>query len=155
MSESKGYQEPIEKAREFARVMDRLVGLPGSEIGVGLDAVVGALVPVGGDVVGGFASLYVVWQALRAKVPAIVIARMLLNIGLDALIGLIPIVGDIADVFFQANRMNLKLLEKHAGGGQSTRADWLVVSLTMGFALVAIASPVVAMFAVGQLLLHR
>lgn len=153
--EPKQYEEQIRGAREFARWMDRLVGIPGSELGIGVDAIVGALVPVGGDVLCGFASLYVVVQAIRARVPAIVIARMLLNIGLDALIGVVPILGDIADVFFQSNKMNLKLLEKHAGGGRSTTGDWLVVSLTMGFAIVAIALPVVAMFAIVQMLLRR
>ena len=42
-----------------------------------------------------------------------VLARMTLNIILDALIGSIPILGDIFDVGFRANERNLKLMREH------------------------------------------
>jgi hypothetical protein len=136
--------------------MDRLVGIPGSSVGIGLDAIIGAVFPVAGDAIGGVAGLYVVVQAIRARVPAIVIARMLLNIGLDALVGVIPVLGDIADVFFQSNAMNVKLLEHHAGGGKSTRSDWLVVVAALGFVVLVFAIPLIFMTAVfWSLLPHR
>jgi hypothetical protein len=149
------YAQLIDGARRFARVMDRLVGIPGSEVGVGLDALIGAILPVVGDAAGGLASLYLVVQALRARVPLIVIARMLLYIGLDALIGVVPVVGDIADVFFQSNRYSLALIEKHAGGRASTRGDWLFVGVTVGVGLVLAAAPVAALTYLGLRLFHH
>ncbi len=146
-------EEAVEHARKFARLMDRLVGIPGSQVGIGLDAIIG-LLPVGGDAAGGVAGLYVIYQAIRAKVPAIVIARMLLNLGLDALIGVVPVVGDIADIFFQANTMNVKLLEHHAGGGKSTRTDWIIVGAAFGFVVAVFALPLIALAVIGWSLAH-
>jgi len=147
-------EEALERAKKFARVMDRLLGIPGSEIGIGLDALIGAIIPVAGDAAGGVAGLYIVWQAMRARVPAIVVARMLLNLALDALIGVVPVVGDIADVFFQANTMNLKLMEKHAGGGRSTRGDWVVVGGAFGVVTALFALPLIALATIAWFLLH-
>lgn len=149
-----GYVEVIESARRFARVMDRLIGIPGSEVGVGLDALVGALVPVVGDAAGGVASLYLLVQAIRARVPLIVVARMLLYIGIDALLGVIPVAGDIADVFFQSNRYIVALIEKHAGGRASTRGDWIFVTATVAIGLFLTAAPVAALAWFGMRLFH-
>jgi hypothetical protein len=149
------YEQAIEHARKFARIMDRLIGIPGSEVGIGLDAIVGAIIPVGGDAIGGVAGLYVVLQAIRAKVPAIVIARMLLNIGLDALLGVVPVVGDIADVFFQSNKMNLRLLEHHAGGGKSTSTDWIIVGGAFGFVMLVFAIPLIFLSSIYWMLFHH
>jgi hypothetical protein len=148
-------EEEIARARAFARWMDRLVGIPGSEVGIGLDALVGALIPVGGDLLGGAAALYLIVVGVRARVPRVVLMRMLLNIGLDALIGVVPVLGDVADVFFQANARNVKLIERHKGGASSTRGDWLFVALTVGVALLAVAAPTIALFFVVQRLLAR
>ncbi|MSP60599.1 MAG: DUF4112 domain-containing protein [Myxococcales bacterium] len=142
------YAAEIERARAFARWMDRLIGVPGSDVGIGLDAVIG-LIPVGGDVIGGAASLYLVALAMKAKVPAIVIARMLLNIALDGVLGLVPAVGDLVDVFFQSNLANLKLIEQHAGGGKSTRRDWFIVGGTALLVMIVFAAPIVAMMLIG------
>lgn len=96
-------------SRQLARVMDDAVTVPGTRIGVGLDAVVG-LVPGIGDVVGSAMSSVIVRDAIRARVPMLVLARMGLNLVLDALLGLVPGVGDLLDVAHRANRKNLGLL---------------------------------------------
>jgi hypothetical protein len=143
------YAELIEHARRFARVMDRLIGIPGSEVGIGVDALVGFFLPVVGDAAGGLASIYLIVQALRARVPLIVVARMLLYIGIDALIGVIPVAGDIADVFFQSNRYILALIEKHAGGRASTRGDWIFVGVTVALAVLLAGAPIAAVSYLG------
>lgn len=134
-------QAVLQKADRFARLLDRAVGLPGSSVGIGLDAVIGLLLPVAGDVATGTASLYIVVQAVRLKVPPIVIARMLLNIAIDELIGMIPVAGDLFDVFFQSNLMNAKLLREHQGGRPGDTGDWLVVFGALTIALAAILLP--------------
>jgi hypothetical protein len=47
-------------------------------------------------------------------VPPIVLVRMVINAGLDMLIGLVPVAGDLADVFWKADLRNVALLERHA-----------------------------------------
>lgn len=96
-------------SRQLAKVMDDAVVVPGTRFGVGLDAVIG-LVPGIGDFVGSAMSSVIVRDAIRARVPMVVLARMGLNLVVDALLGLVPGVGDLLDVAHRANRKNLRLL---------------------------------------------
>lgn len=96
-------------SRQLARVMDDAVTVPGTRIGLGLDAVIG-LVPGIGDVVGSALSGVIVRDAVRARVPMVVLARMGLNLVVDALLGLVPGLGDLLDVAHRANRKNVRLL---------------------------------------------
>ena len=96
-------------SRQVAKVMDDAVTVPGTGIGVGLDALVG-LVPGIGDALGSALSTVIVRDAVRVRVPMVVLARMGLNLLLDALLGLVPGVGDLLDVAHRANRKNLRLL---------------------------------------------
>lgn len=91
--------------------MDDLVTVPGTKVGLGLDALIG-LVPGVGDLVGSTLSGAIVFDAVRQRVPVPVLARMGLNLLVDALLGLVPGVGDILDVAHRANRKNLRLLEQ-------------------------------------------
>jgi hypothetical protein len=86
---------------------------------------------------------------VRERVPKLVLARMLLNIGFDAILGAIPVLGDVFDFAFRANEKNLALIERHRGDPARpiTVGDWLVVggAAVVGLALVAL--PIVAAFA--------
>ena len=96
---------------QLAWLMDRAVKIPGTNITVGLDALLG-LLPVGGDVLTGCVQTGLVLVALKHyRVPRSVAARMLRNVLLDVAIGAIPLFGDLFDVVFKANTANLKLLE--------------------------------------------
>lgn len=99
----------VHLSRQLAKVMDDAVTVPGTRIGLGLDAVIG-LVPGIGDAVGSALSSVIVRDAIRARVPMVVLARMGWNLIVDALLGLVPGVGDVADVAHRANRKNLRLL---------------------------------------------
>jgi Domain of unknown function (DUF4112) len=99
----------IASSRRLARVMDDAVTVPGTSIGVGLDAVIG-LVPGIGDAVGSALSGVIVRDAIRARVPMAVLAWMGLNLVVDALLGVVPGIGDLLDVAHRANRKNLRLL---------------------------------------------
>jgi len=96
-------------SRQLARVMDDAVTVPGTRIALGLDAVIG-LVPGIGDALGSALSGVIVRDAVRARVPMVVLARMGLNLVVDALLGLLPGLGDLLDVAHRANRKNLRLL---------------------------------------------
>jgi hypothetical protein len=103
----------IRRARAIARVLDTAVGIPGTPIRVGLDAVLG-LVPGAGDIAGAVLSGYIVLVGLRAGAPQVVIWRMLANIGVDTLFGTVPVIGDLFDVAYRSNLKNVELLERHA-----------------------------------------
>lgn len=91
--------------------MDDLVTVPGTRVGLGLDALIG-LLPGVGDLIGSTLSGVIVFDAMRHRVPVPVLARMGLNLLVDALLGLVPAVGDVLDVAHRANRKNMRLLER-------------------------------------------
>ena len=103
----------IRRARALARVLDTAVGVPGTKLRFGLDALLG-LFPVAGDVVSAVMSGYIVLTAWRRGASSAVIGRMLANIGVDTALGSIPLLGDLFDVAFKSNVRNVKLLEEHA-----------------------------------------
>jgi hypothetical protein len=98
----------------IARVTDTAVAIPGTDVKLGLDAIVGA-VPVAGDLVMACASAVLINEARQLGLPAHVIRRMAVNAGLDFAIGAIPFIGDLFDLVFRANERNLRLVEEHLG----------------------------------------
>jgi hypothetical protein len=107
----RGRPDRLVRSRRLARVMDDLVTVPGTRIGIGLDALIG-LIPGIGDVIGSTLSGAIVLDAIRHRVPVPVLARMGFNLLLDAVLGLVPTIGDLLDVAHRANRKNLRLLER-------------------------------------------
>jgi hypothetical protein len=93
-------------------LMEQRYHLPGTDFRFGLDAVIG-LVPGFGDFMGMVIGAVVVLEALRLRAPWLVIGRMAVNLWLDAMIGAVPVVGDLWDFWFKANVRNLRLLERH------------------------------------------
>ena len=94
-------------------LMEQRYRLPGTDFRFGLDALIG-LVPGIGDFVGMMIGLAVLFEALRLRAPWVVLGRMIVNLWLDAMVGSIPVVGDVWDFWFKANRRNLRLLRKYA-----------------------------------------
>lgn len=113
--------------RDLARVLDEAVRIPGTNIRIGLDALLG-LLPGGGDVAGGLLSGLIILQAARSGAPASVLGRMLGNVALDVVVGAVPVLGDVFDVAWRANTRNVRLLESWRERPASTkRASALAV----------------------------
>jgi hypothetical protein len=107
-----GPEESVARIEALARLMDGAFVLPGTNIRLGLDAIIG-LVPVAGDLIGGLISSYLIWEARRLGAPKWLIARMMANVVLDTAVGAIPVLGDAFDVMFRANMKNMGLLRRH------------------------------------------
>jgi Domain of unknown function (DUF4112) len=107
-----GTEESVARLEALGRLMDGMFVLPGTNIRLGLDAIIG-LVPVAGDVISGLVSSYLIWEARQLGAPRWLIARMMANTFLDTTIGAIPVVGDAFDLLFRANMKNMALLRKH------------------------------------------
>lgn len=97
--------------RRLAWLLDDAIRLPGG-YRIGLDGIVG-LVPGIGDALGLAASAYIIVRAKGLGVPRIVLTRMIGNVALEFVIGLIPLLGDLFDFAFKANRRNLALMEQY------------------------------------------
>jgi hypothetical protein len=125
-------------------VSDDGLRIPGTKIKLGLDALLGALLPGAGDAFGGVTAALLMFVAWRRGAPKELLFRMLGNAGLDIAFGAIPIVGDIFDLGFHANRRNLTLLEAHlqqrSRAGKASRASLLLVlGLLAAMMLLALA----------------
>tara|TARA_B110000014_G_C19712923_1_gene372833 strand:+ start:120 stop:479 length:360 start_codon:yes stop_codon:yes gene_type:complete len=104
--------EKLVRLRQLSKNLDESFTIPGTNIKFGMDALLG-LVPGGGDLVSGIFSLYMLRAAIKMKLPKRAIFSMLVNILLDTTIGIIPVAGDIFDIFWKSNKRNLKIIEKH------------------------------------------
>jgi hypothetical protein len=113
MSEEAARREFAESIERIGRIMDSAFRLP--VIGpIGLDAALG-LFPVAGDAISAAISLTLIARSLRYGVPREIIARMLANVLVDTLVGAVPLVGDLADIWFRANERNVNLLREYLG----------------------------------------
>ncbi len=109
----------LQRVQTLARILDRFF----------VDPLLGLFVPGGGDLAGSLLGLYTVSIAIRRRMSPVVIARMLMNLAADALLGVIPLVGDLFDLGFRAHERNVRLLSERAGtGGRATTRDWLLVA---------------------------
>lgn len=101
-----------EDAKRLAVLLDDAFRIPGTNIGFGWDTVIG-LVPGFGDAATTIVGLAPVLTAWRLGASRGLLARMVGNLAVDAVIGSIPVIGDVFDIFFRANRRNARLLERH------------------------------------------
>jgi hypothetical protein len=92
--------------------MDGVLVIPGANLHLGLDALVG-FVPVAGDVISGLISSYLIWEARQLGAPRRLIARMMANTLLDTTIGAIPLLGDAFDIVFRSSMKNMALLRRY------------------------------------------
>ena len=116
-----GKSSGLTRARGLARLLDDLIRIPGTNIGIGLDPIIG-LIPGVGDMIGGLMSSYILMVAAQEGVPASVLTRMLGNIALDSLVGVVPVLGDLFDVGVKSNRRNVDLLERYLASPSTTKA---------------------------------
>jgi hypothetical protein len=107
-----GTEESVARLEALAKLMDGVFVIPGTNLRLGLDAIVG-VVPVAGDMLSALISSYMIWEARRLGAPRWLIARMMANTFLDTTIGAVPLLGDAFDVMFRANMKNMALLRKH------------------------------------------
>lgn len=95
----------------MARLWDDLVRVPGLDRRLGLDAIVG-FIPGVGDVIGALVASWGIVVGVRLRAPGSVLLHMMLNIGIDAVGGAIPFLGDLFDMSWRAQRRNVALLER-------------------------------------------
>jgi len=109
----------LRRLRKIAWLLDSSISLGGGR-SVGLDPLIG-LIPGLGDWVGAGISLYVVYEAARLGLPARVVATMLGNVAVEAVLGAVPVLGDLFDFVWKANTRNLRLVERHYSPANESR----------------------------------
>ena len=144
-------ERPPNWAELLVRFLDDGIRIPGTKQGIGLDAILGFFVPGVGDAITSAGSLGLFGLALKRRVPTVILLRMLLNQGIDTVVGSVPMLGDVFDVFYRSNRKNLELIERHqrGGGTKPAAADYLVVGVALMLAVASVVAPIVLAVFVG------
>ncbi len=134
----------------LAALLDDLFRIPGTSIRFGLDPLIG-LLPGIGDTLTAIVSFLIVVAGWRRGVAGVTLARMIANIALDAILGAVPVAGDLFDVAWKSNRKNFNLLVRHRRSprGQTWR-DWLFFGTLLLIALTLVVVP----FAIALLLVQ-
>jgi hypothetical protein len=122
----------------LVKVSDDGLRIPGTSLKLGLDALLGTLLPGAGDALGGVTAVTMMYIAWQRGASRDLLLRMLGNATLDVAFGSIPIVGDIFDLGFHANRRNMTLLEDFLRRkSKAQRASKASVVLIFGLLFVA------------------
>ena len=134
----------IADVEAVARWLDYAFEIPGG-FRFGLAGIIG-LIPGIGDILDALVSLYIVTRAVQLGLSRVAIARMLVNIGIEAFAGAVPFAGDVFDIAFKANRRNYLLLKSHlAEPRRQSVYDWMFLGVTVALVAAGIALPVIVL----------
>lgn len=105
----------------LAKIMDSAITLP--IIGrVGLDAVLD-LIPVFGNFAGAAVSLTLIARTLQYGPPPSLVSKMLSNVLVDVVLGAIPVIGPLVDIWFRSNERNAALMRAFLQEDRVTMSD--------------------------------
>jgi hypothetical protein len=137
----------LKRLRQISWLLDNVITIPGTKVGVGLDPILG-FIPIGGDFLGVMFSSYIILEAARLGVSRETLGKMVGNVIIDGLVGAIPLLGDFFDFTWKANVYNIKLLEEYLKfPSQRKSADKLFIFAVLAglllLAIVLVALPVI------------
>ena len=140
-------------AKFLADLLDQRFTIPGTSIRIGLDPIV-SLIPGIGDLLANLTGSLILLIAAQLGVPKIALARMGINVGINTILGAVPIFGDVISIWYRSNVRNVELLERYLAS-RSKRvelSDWLfVVGLIVGLLVLMGALVVVGIWLFKQL----
>lgn len=147
MTKSSQTDETLSRVRNLAQLLDSSIALPGG-YRIGIDGLIG-LIPGIGDAAAASISTYIVVEAARMGASTTTLIRMMGNILLELLVGIIPVLGDLFDFVWKANNRNVALLERNldrleADGAPGRRLTKAALVLIGTFLLLIVLLTVVA-----------
>jgi hypothetical protein len=140
-------EQRLKALRYISQLLDSAFVVPGTTYRIGLDPIIG-LIPMVGDLASPLFTIGILWQGRDLGIPKVVQLRMIFNTAIDALVGAIPIAGDLFDFAWKSNQMNLALLERHAyEEHRASPGDWIfVVAMILLLVLIVVAPFVLAVW---------
>ncbi len=130
----------------LSHLLDDFIRIPGTPIRFGLDGIVG-FIPGIGDILGGLASTILIVAAWARGVPKVTLARMVLNVAIETAVGSVPVLGNLFDIGWKANRRNYALLDRCTrDSARQTQRSWLFIA---GICVVLAALMLVPMLLAG------
>jgi hypothetical protein len=138
--------DDLRQLDRLAWILDSSIPVPGTKFRVGVDGLVG-LIPGIGDAIGALLSSYIIAQAAGSGAPASLLARMGLNVLVETVVGVVPLVGDLFDFAFKANARNVRLLRQHAATPDKARRGSRLVVASAGLVALAVIVAIVLVIA--------
>lgn len=127
------------RVEALARLTDDAVEIPVIGVRVGIDPLLG-LLPGWGDALAAALSGWIVVDAARLGAGPTLLLRMLFNVGMDGLVGVVPVLGDLFDAGYRANRRNVRLLERHLDAPAETRTRSRLLVWSAGAAVIGFSA---------------
>lgn len=135
----------IKWIERFARLLDSRFLIPGTNVRFGIDPLF-SLFPVLGDLITYVISGSLIYVMHNHGASRNVVIKMILNSTLDAVIGTIPLVGTIFDIFYRANDRNVRLLREHYAEGKHQGSGTALLVLTIIIAVLVVAAACYGMY---------
>ncbi|MCA9606338.1 MAG: DUF4112 domain-containing protein [Myxococcales bacterium] len=138
-------------AEKLVRALDDMIRIPGTKFGIGLDPIIGFLLPGAGDAITGTGSIALLFLALKERVPTMGLLRMVMNILIDTVGGLLPVAGDAFDLVWRSNKRNLEIIEQYREDPKRkpTLADYFLVGVGLVLAVLSIVVPIFIIYGLG------
>ena len=122
-------EEKLLRLKLLSERVDELTKIPGTNQKIGIDAIIG-VIPILGDFIGAVFSTYIMYSGIKMGVSSKVVTKMAANIAIEFMIGWIPVIGDIFDVLWKANKRNVELIENATAEKQiNAKLNYLIVAL--------------------------
>ena len=151
--EGKPIPPSLQKTAKITKLMDSQFRIPGTSITFGIDPILG-LIPGLGDLLDYGISAFLLVAMVRNGASGKSVAKMILNITIDGVVGLVPFVGRFFDVFYKANRRNLILAVEHFEEGKHQGSAWpIVLPILLVLGLIFITLSILTFFIVKYTLL--
>ena len=137
----------LQRLNTLAHILDSVFRIPFTGVRIGLDPILG-FVPGLGDVAGAIASAYIVFAAAFLGAPKSILLRMSYNMVVEALMGVVPLVGDLFDAGWKANLRNVELLDRYLEqpGAASVTSRWFLGAVAGALVLLVVGIAVFAFF---------
>ena len=131
---------------KLAALLDDGIKVPGTELRFGIDPLIGML-PGIGDGISAMLSSIILYRSAQLGAPKRHLLLMIANIAIDSLIGAVPVLGDIFDFAFRANRRNIELLKSIPPESWGPERNSNTIAL-LAVGLLAVVAIAVSIFAI-------
>ncbi|OGR19489.1 MAG: hypothetical protein A2X81_20440 [Desulfobacterales bacterium GWB2_56_26] len=143
----------LQRLRALSRLLDSAIPLPGG-YRIGLDGIIG-LIPGFGDIAGSIASSYIIIESARLGASTSTLLRMVMNVLVESVVGLIPFLGDLFDIVWKANEKNMALMDKQLAAAPPASSPETRIKAVVFIVLFVMLAGVIAIAYLGFKILLR
>lgn len=137
----------------ISHLLDNAIPVPGTGFRFGLDPILG-LIPAVGDGLGAILSVVIIWESAQLGASRPTLIRMIWNVLFEAVVGIVPVLGDLFDVTWKANAKNFSLLEQEIDAPDTSRQinQGFLILLLLGLGAILLGLILIPLFLISMIL---